>query len=59
MNANSANIPGASGVGLDAALANYANWMQTTLLPGYCESFGKFRAIFRFLKNGPVRMEDL
>jgi hypothetical protein len=27
--------------------------MQTTLLPGYCESFGKFRAIFRFFKIWP------
>jgi hypothetical protein len=40
VNANSTSIPGASGVGLDTALANYANWMQTEFIPGYCESFG-------------------
>jgi hypothetical protein len=33
--------------------------MQTTLLPGYCESFGTFRATFRFIKNGLVKTEDL
>jgi hypothetical protein len=32
--------PGPEGVGLEKALANYANYTYTTLLPGYCEEFG-------------------
>jgi hypothetical protein len=37
---SSSTIPGASGVGLEAALDNYANWTQTQLIPGLCESYG-------------------
>lgn len=33
-------IPGAEGVGLELALAGYANWVNTTILPGYCASYG-------------------
>lgn len=40
VNANSTEIPGAEGVGLTKALAGYANWFNTTLLPGYCASYG-------------------
>ncbi|MCJ1316208.1 hypothetical protein MMC15_001528 [Xylographa vitiligo] len=32
--------PGPSGVGLTKALAGYAKWMNTTLLPGYCANYG-------------------
>ncbi|RDW88519.1 hypothetical protein BP6252_00551 [Coleophoma cylindrospora] len=36
-----ANItPNATGVGLEKALAGYANWVNTTLIPGYCQSYG-------------------
>lgn len=33
-------IPGASGVGLQKALAGYADWFKSTLLPGFCASYG-------------------
>ncbi|KAK5107466.1 hypothetical protein LTR62_001264 [Meristemomyces frigidus] len=32
--------PGPEGVGLQAALAGYASWVNTTYLPGACESYG-------------------
>ncbi|MCJ1288096.1 hypothetical protein MMC26_007451 [Xylographa opegraphella] len=32
--------PGPAGVGLTKALAGYARWMNTTLLPGYCANYG-------------------
>lgn len=40
VNASSAasSIPGAAGVGLEKALAGYAQWVNSTLLPGYCGS---------------------
>lgn len=33
-------MPGANGVGVKKALAGYANWFNTTILPGYCASYG-------------------
>ncbi len=33
-------VPNANGVGLQRALAGYASWFNTTLLPGYCAGFG-------------------
>jgi len=38
--AGAAVTPGPKGVGLEKALANYALWVNATLLPGYCASFG-------------------
>jgi len=38
--AGAAVTPGPEGVGLDAALANYALWVNATLLPDYCASYG-------------------
>lgn len=38
--ANSTSLPGANGVGATKAVAGYANWFNTTLLPGYCASYG-------------------
>ena len=32
--------PNATGVGLTAALANYANWVNTTVIPGTCQNYG-------------------
>ena len=32
-------VPGAEGVGLELALAGYANWVNTTIVPGYCASY--------------------
>ncbi|KAK3670459.1 hypothetical protein LTR78_009700 [Recurvomyces mirabilis] len=32
--------PGPEGVGLEKALAGYASWVNTTFLPGYCETYG-------------------
>ncbi|KAG0647338.1 putative extracellular serine carboxypeptidase [Hyphodiscus hymeniophilus] len=40
VDSNSTSLPGANGVGLKKALAGYASWFTTELLPGYCESFG-------------------
>jgi hypothetical protein len=37
---NSTSPPGAEGVGLEKALAGYASWMNGTLIPGYCASYG-------------------
>ncbi|MCJ1433440.1 hypothetical protein MMC27_002800 [Xylographa pallens] len=39
-NQNNPVDPGPSGVGLTKALAGYAQWMNTTFLPGYCASYG-------------------
>lgn len=39
-NTNGSSIPGAEGVGLEKALAGYAKWVNSTLLPGYCAGFG-------------------
>ncbi|KAL1311365.1 hypothetical protein AAFC00_001536 [Neodothiora populina] len=33
-------VPGAEGVGLEKALAGYASWFNTTMLPGFCASYG-------------------
>lgn len=33
-------VPGAEGVGLTKALAGYADWFNSTFLPGYCASYG-------------------
>lgn len=30
----------ANGVGLEKALAGYANYINTTFIPGYCQNFG-------------------
>ncbi|GAB1739785.1 hypothetical protein NU219Hw_g4722t1 [Hortaea werneckii] len=32
--------PGPEGVGLEKALAGYAEWTKSVLLPGYCEDYG-------------------
>jgi hypothetical protein len=32
--------PDANGVGLQTALAGYANWVNTSFIPGYCQSYG-------------------
>lgn len=37
---NSTSLPGADGVGLEKALAGYANWFKTVSLPGACASYG-------------------
>ena len=37
---NSTTRPGAEGVGLEKALANYAYWIKNVELPGTCESYG-------------------
>ncbi|KAJ4411335.1 hypothetical protein N0V82_009024 [Gnomoniopsis sp. IMI 355080] len=34
-----ATVPGSDGVGLEKALANYANWYKAESLPGSCASF--------------------
>ncbi|KAK6439522.1 hypothetical protein LTR95_004273 [Oleoguttula sp. CCFEE 5521] len=39
-NATNVALPSSSGVGLDKALAGYAQWMREELLPGYCEGYG-------------------
>lgn len=39
---NATALPGAGGVGLQKALAGYASWFKTVLLPGYCEGYGYF-----------------
>jgi hypothetical protein len=46
VDSNSSVIPGASGVGLEKALINYAEWIKTELVPGYCESFGTSHVSF-------------
>lgn len=33
-------LPGAEGVGLEKALAGYADWFNSTLLPGFCAGYG-------------------
>ncbi|RFU32281.1 hypothetical protein B7463_g4069, partial [Scytalidium lignicola] len=38
--AGAAVTPNANGVGLEKALAGYANWVNTTLIPGYCQGYG-------------------
>lgn len=40
VSANSTSLPGADGVGLETALAGYANWFKNTFLPGYCAGYG-------------------
>jgi hypothetical protein len=37
---NASLSPGADGVGLEKALAGYARWFSTTMLPGFCQSYG-------------------
>lgn len=37
---NSTKLPGPDGVGLELALTGYATWVNETMLPGFCESFG-------------------
>ncbi|OJJ42845.1 hypothetical protein ASPZODRAFT_75976 [Penicilliopsis zonata CBS 506.65] len=37
---NGGTNPGPAGVGLEKALAGYAKWFKTELLPGYCASYG-------------------
>ena len=39
-NFGNTTVPDANGVGLDKALDGYAKWVNTTLLPGFCESYG-------------------
>ena len=39
-NFTNSTVPGAEGVGLTKALDGYAKWFTSTLLPGYCESYG-------------------
>jgi hypothetical protein len=38
--AGATHVPGPNGVGLKKALANYANYVNTTIVPGYCEAYG-------------------
>jgi hypothetical protein len=38
--AGAAVTPGPEGVGLEKALEGYANWVNTTLIPGYCQGYG-------------------
>ncbi|RDL39517.1 putative serine protease K12H4.7 [Venustampulla echinocandica] len=38
--AGAAVTPDANGVGLETALAGYANWTKSELIPGYCRNFG-------------------
>ncbi|KAH8817396.1 peptidase S28 [Xylogone sp. PMI_703] len=38
--AGAAVTPDENGVGLEKALAGYANWVNTTFIPGYCQGFG-------------------
>ncbi|KJK61557.1 Serine carboxypeptidase S28 [Aspergillus parasiticus SU-1] len=38
--AGAAVVPGPEGVGLQKALTGYANWFNSTILPGYCASYG-------------------
>jgi hypothetical protein len=51
---NTTVLPGASGIGLTKALVNYANWMATQLVPGYCESFGMFMLSYVLFKFAEV-----
>jgi hypothetical protein len=51
VNANSTKIPGAGGVGLQTALAGYADWIKNEFLPGFCESFGT--SCLRFRLSSP------
>ena len=37
---NSTELPGAGGIGVEAALPNYAAYVNSTLAPGVCDSFG-------------------
>lgn len=34
------STPDANGVGLETALAGYANWINTSFIPGYCQGYG-------------------
>jgi hypothetical protein len=38
--AGQAKTPDANGVDLKVALLNYANWINKTIIPGYCQSYG-------------------
>lgn len=38
--AGAATTPDANGVGLEKALSGYANWVNTTLIPGFCQQYG-------------------
>jgi len=40
VNASGADVPGAEGVGLEKALAGYAQWWNEQAFPGLCESYG-------------------
>src|SRR5947207_10693016 len=35
-----ANVPDENGVGLQTALAGYAQWTNNSLIPGYCSGYG-------------------
>jgi len=37
---STAALPGPGGVGVEKALAGYANWFNTTYLPGACAGYG-------------------
>jgi len=37
---STAALPGPGGVGVEKALAGYANWFSTTYLPGACAGYG-------------------
>ena len=39
-NYSNTTIPDANGVGLNKALAGYAKWTKTKLVPGYCAGYG-------------------
>ena len=39
-NTNGSIVPGTEGVGLEKALAGYARWVNSTLLPGFCAGYG-------------------
>ncbi|KAF2815716.1 uncharacterized protein BDZ99DRAFT_514359 [Mytilinidion resinicola] len=41
-NVASGTVPGAEGVGLEKALAGYANYFNETILPGLCAGYGYF-----------------
>lgn len=41
--AGAAVTPGPEGVGLEKALANYANYVNKTVIPGYCAGFGYWK----------------
>jgi len=39
-NGTNATIPAGKGVGLQKALAGYAYWFNSTVLPGFCAGYG-------------------